>query len=228
MRCLGHRCARWPCAHRHASRRWFPRASEAPTDKRGALFPHLNESVTPGSSLDTKVSPRRASLLPEVFPPPRHPSSRGSRAPLELVIGLVRGEPMLPSSSPAGRWPDASGADAPLELPTGRGPMSRDPVELLSGRLPSGMLTGCVREPGTTAQRRRVRLVPCRVGGARGERRLASTGPDDDSSPRTGATRQNIFLRLLDERMPSISRYFATVRRAIWMPSLLPRSSTIA
>lgn len=39
---------------------------------------------------------------------------------------------------------------------------------------------------------------------------------------------QNIFLRLLDARMPSTSRYFATVRRAIWIPSFLSRSSTIA
>ena len=34
--------------------------------------------------------------------------------------------------------------------------------------------------------------------------------------------RQKSFLRLLEARIPSISRYFATVRRAIWMPSWYP------
>src|SRR5580658_3632146 len=32
------------------------------------------------------------------------------------------------------------------------------------------------------------------------------------------AEAQKTFLRLLDDRMPSISLYFATVLRAIWMP----------
>jgi hypothetical protein len=32
------------------------RASQAPTDKHGALFPHLSESVTPGATLDTQLS----------------------------------------------------------------------------------------------------------------------------------------------------------------------------
>jgi hypothetical protein len=32
------------------------RASQAPTDKHGALFPHLSESVTPDATLDTQLS----------------------------------------------------------------------------------------------------------------------------------------------------------------------------
>ena len=39
---------------------------------------------------------------------------------------------------------------------------------------------------------------------------------------------QNKRLRLLDARMPSISRYFATVRRAILMPSFFSSISTSA
>ena len=34
----------------------FLRAPQAPTNKHGALFPHLNESVTPDATLDTKLS----------------------------------------------------------------------------------------------------------------------------------------------------------------------------
>src|SRR4029079_1600798 len=39
---------------------------------------------------------------------------------------------------------------------------------------------------------------------------------------------QNIFLRFEDDRMFSISRYFATVRRAILMPSVSSRILTMA
>src|SRR5262249_28130191 len=39
---------------------------------------------------------------------------------------------------------------------------------------------------------------------------------------------QNSFLRLDDARMPSISRYLATVRRAIWIPSFFSSISTMA
>src|SRR4029079_10340171 len=39
---------------------------------------------------------------------------------------------------------------------------------------------------------------------------------------------QNIFLRFEEDRMLSISRYFATVRRAILMPSVSSRIFTMA
>src|SRR5579872_4072718 len=68
---------------------------------------------------------------------------------------------------------------------------------------------------------------------SRGSRRVASPVAPSSNGParlrRTAfaAAFQKSFLRLLEERIPSISRYFATVRRAIWMPSRLARSSTI-
>lgn len=45
---------------------------------------------------------------------------------------------------------------------------------------------------------------------------------------RFGKVDQNSFLRFDDARIPIISRYFATVRRAILIPSFSFRSSTIA